>query len=69
MQREKFLIFYYNFLLLKIYFKGTEVDIEDIKKVYNLFADVARSTQFLKEYEETFMFSEKLSKDIEMKDI
>lgn len=27
--------------------KGTEVEIEDVKRVYNLFVDVKRSTQFL----------------------
>jgi hypothetical protein len=30
--------------------KGTEVGIEDIKRVYSLFVDVKRSTQFLMEY-------------------
>ncbi|CAE7821892.1 ruvbl2 [Symbiodinium sp. KB8] len=38
--------------------KGTEVDIEDIKKVFSLFVDVKRSTQFLMEYQQQFMFSE-----------
>lgn len=38
--------------------KGTEVDIEDIKRVYSLFLDEHRSTQFLQEYQEQFMFSE-----------
>merc|ERR1711939_348655 len=38
--------------------KGTEVDIEDIKRVYSLFVDVKRSTQFLMEYQNEFMFSE-----------
>ena len=31
--------------------KGTQVEIEDIKKVYSLFVDVKRSTQFLMEYQ------------------
>ena len=31
--------------------KSAEVDKEDIRKVYNLFVDVKRSTNFLKEYE------------------
>lgn len=31
--------------------KGSEVEIEDIKKVYSLFVDVKRSTQFLMEYQ------------------
>jgi len=38
--------------------KGTEVDMEDIKKVYSLFVDVKRSTQFLVDYQEEFMFNE-----------
>ena len=38
--------------------KGTEVGIEDIKRVYSLFVDVKRSTQFLMEYQSEFMFNE-----------
>eukprot|EP00794_Sanderia_malayensis_P018202 gene18202-20020_t len=38
--------------------KGTEVDVEDIKRVYSLFFDEGRSTQFLKEYQQDFMFNE-----------
>ncbi|XP_075245109.1 ruvB-like 2 [Convolutriloba macropyga] len=38
--------------------KGTEVSIEDIKRVYSLFIDEARSTEFLKEYHKEFMFNE-----------
>ena len=38
--------------------KGVEVDIEDIKRVYSLFVDVKRSTQFLMEYQSEFMFNE-----------
>lgn len=37
--------------------KGTEVGIEDIKRVYGLFVDVKRSTQFLMEYQKDFMFN------------
>ena len=37
--------------------KGTEVDIEDIKRVYSLFVDVKRSTQFLMEYQKDFMLN------------
>ncbi|PIK55044.1 putative ruvB-like 2 [Apostichopus japonicus] len=39
--------------------KGQEVEIEDIKRVYSLFLDESRSTQFLMEYQQEFMFSEK----------
>jgi len=38
--------------------KGTEVTVEDIKRVYGLFVDVKRSSQFLMEYQQEFMFSE-----------
>lgn len=37
--------------------KASEVDVADIRKVYNLFVDVKRSTDFLKDYEKEFMFS------------
>ncbi|CAE1323128.1 RUVBL2 [Acanthosepion pharaonis] len=38
--------------------KSTEVDVDDIKRVYSLFLDESRSTQFLKEYQQAFMFNE-----------
>merc|ERR1712061_719677 len=38
--------------------KAQEVDVQDIRKVYSLFVDVKRSTQFLIEYQQEFMFSE-----------
>ncbi len=38
--------------------KVAEVDMVDIKKVYSLFVDVNRSTQFLKEYQKEFMFND-----------
>jgi len=38
--------------------KGTEVTVDDIKRVYSLFVDVKRSSQFLMEYQREFMFSE-----------
>merc|ERR1711957_206981 len=38
--------------------KAQEVDVQDIRKVYTLFVDVKRSTQFLIEYQQEFMFSE-----------
>jgi len=50
--------------------KGREVDVKDISKVYSLFVDVVRSAQFLKEYNESFMFSESESRtDVDMKDV
>lgn len=39
-------------------FQGTEVNVDDIKRVYSLFLDEARSAQFLKEYQTEFMFHE-----------
>lgn len=41
--------------------KAAEVDVADIRKVYSLFVDVKRSTQFLKEYESHFMFHQEES--------
>ena len=48
--------------------KSSEVDVPDIRKVYSLFVDVKRSTQFLKEFEQEFMFSDmgKQKDDAEM---
>ncbi len=38
--------------------KGSEVSVDDIKRVYSLFIDEARSCQFLEEYQNEFMFNE-----------
>jgi len=38
--------------------KSAEVEIVDVKRVYGLFVDVKRSTQFLMEYQGEFMFNE-----------
>merc|ERR1711871_1837211 len=48
--------------------KGTEVDIEDIKRCYSLFVDVKRSTQFLMEYQSEFMFNEMDGEDDDEED-
>merc|ERR1712232_1427009 len=45
--------------------KAQEVDVQDIRKVYSLFVDVKRSTQFLHEYQQEFMFHEGPGKDDE----
>merc|ERR1711942_557929 len=37
--------------------KGTEISIDDVKRVYSLFLDEQRSCEFLKEYEDDFMFN------------
>ncbi|KAM3339311.1 hypothetical protein P3S68_029180 [Capsicum galapagoense] len=38
--------------------KGKVVKVEDITRVYNLFYDVKRSTQYLMEYQSQYMFKE-----------
>ena len=38
--------------------KASEVAVEDVARAYTLFADVKRSTQYLIEYQEQFMFNE-----------
>lgn len=38
--------------------KVPEVEVEDIKRAYELFFDEARSVQFLREYQQEFMFNE-----------
>merc|ERR1719424_2300877 len=48
--------------------KGVEVEVEDIKRVYTLFVDVKRSTQFLIEYQSEFMFHEIQDADADMTD-
>jgi len=45
--------------------KAGEVDVQDIKRVYSLFVDVKRSTQFLVEYQQEFMFNELGGDDME----
>merc|ERR1719390_27994 len=45
--------------------RGTEVSVDDIKRVYSLFVDVKRSTQFLMEYQQEFMFNEAAGTDSE----
>ena len=34
------------------------MSVDDIRRVYSLFLDESRSSQFLKEYHQEFMFSE-----------
>merc|ERR1711959_367351 len=38
--------------------QGTEVDIQDIKRVYTLFMDLKRSVKMLEDYHKDFMFNE-----------
>ena len=38
--------------------KATEVAVDDVKRVYNLFCDLKRSEEFLKAYQDEFMFNE-----------
>jgi len=43
--------------------QGTEVAIEDIKKVYTLFMDLKRSVKMLEDYHQDFMFNESKGDD------
>jgi RuvB-like protein 2 len=43
---------------LLLFSQGTEVSVDDIKRVYNLFADLKRSEEFLRAYQDEFMFNE-----------
>ncbi len=54
--------------LVAIKRKAAEVDVCDIRKVYHLFVDVKRSTQFLRDYEKDFMFSEQFHDPNEAED-
>lgn len=37
--------------------KSGEVDVEDVRRVYSLFLDEKRSVQYLKEFQEQYMFN------------
>lgn len=39
--------------------KGTEISVNDIKRVYSLFIDEARSCQVLAEYQDSYVFNER----------
>merc|ERR1711912_123670 len=43
--------------------QGTEVSIDDIKKVYTLFMDLKRSVKMLEDYHQDFMFNESQAPD------
>ena len=45
--------------------KASEVDVQDIRRVYSLFVDIKRSVQFLKDFEKEFMFHEIAKEDVE----
>jgi RuvB-like protein 2 len=49
--------------LVAIKRKAAEVEVEDVSKVYSLFIDVKRSTQFMLEYQNEFMFNELADND------
>ncbi|XP_046660434.1 ruvB-like 2 [Homalodisca vitripennis] len=49
--------------------KSTEVSIDDVKRVYSLFLDEGRSTQYLKEYQDEYLFDEAGSGDIETMEV
>jgi len=52
--------------LVAIKRKSEQVDVVDVRKVYQMFVDVKRSIQYLKEYEHEFMFSEDKSNENRM---
>lgn len=59
--------------LVAIKRKSPEVDVEDVRRVYGLFVDVKRSSQFLQDYQNEFLFYEvdehdSIPKDAEMKE-
>lgn len=41
--------------------KAQEVEVEDIRRVYSMFADVKRSIQYLSEQQDIYMFSENMA--------
>jgi RuvB-like protein 2 len=47
--------------------KSEEVDVVDIRKVYSMFVDLKRSTQYLMEHQQEFLFSEIKPEDNSMK--
>merc|ERR1711998_650003 len=48
--------------------QGTEVSIEDIKRVYTLFMDLKRSVKMLEDYHQGFMFNESKGGDDDMEE-
>ncbi|KAF5730793.1 ruvB-like 2 [Tripterygium wilfordii] len=48
--------------------KGKTVESEDVTRVYSLFLDVKRSTQYLMEYQNQYMFSSSSAKEVEEDD-
>ena len=38
--------------------QATEVGVEDVKRVYSLFLDESRSTKYLKDSQQEYMFNE-----------
>ncbi|KAG7306726.1 hypothetical protein JYU34_008154 [Plutella xylostella] len=49
--------------------KATEVSMEDVKKVYSLFLDEHRSSQFLKEYQDEFMFDDGVDNKVQAMEV
>lgn len=44
--------------LLAMRRKSTEVDLVDIRRAYSMFLDVRRSSEYLKDHQKEYMFSE-----------
>lgn len=45
--------------------KSTEVDVSDIRRAYSMFLDVKRSSDYLKDHQKQYMFSEESSAGVE----
>ena len=45
-------------LLLLFFLQAREVTVDDVKRVYEVFLDEARSSDNLREYEQYFMFND-----------
>jgi RuvB-like protein 2 len=45
------------------------VETEDVRRVYSLFCDLQRSTRYLMEYQNEFMFHENDKEEVDMTDI
>jgi RuvB-like protein 2 len=55
--------------LVAIKRKSPEVDVEDVRRVYGLFVDVKRSSQFLQDYQSEFLFYEVDDQDNKNRDV
>ena len=45
--------------------KGKKISIGDVKKSYELFVDVKRSTKYLREFQQEYMFNEAINENMD----